>query len=41
MRITFDHKEISKGLFNKKLFIEVLTTVSFSEEELAIIRAES
>lgn len=39
MRVSFDHKEISKGFLNKKLFIEVLTTVQFSEEELAIIKS--
>lgn len=38
MRVSFDHKEISKGLFKKKIFIEVLTTVQFSDEELAIIK---
>ncbi len=38
MRVSFDHKEISKGFFNKKLYIEVTTTVQFSEEELGIIK---
>jgi len=37
MRVSFDHKEISRGLFKKKIHIEVLTTVKFSDEELAVI----
>ena len=38
MRVSFDHKEISKGFFNKKLYVEVTTTVQFNDEELAIIK---
>jgi len=38
MRVSFDHKEISKGLFKKKVVVEVLTTVQFSDEELDIIK---
>lgn len=38
MRVSFEHKEITKGLFKKKVYIEVRTTVQFSDEELAIIK---
>lgn len=38
MHVSFDHKEISHGLFRKKIYTRVYTTVQFSDEELAIIK---
>ncbi len=37
MRVSIDHHEITKGVFNKKTYHEVSVAVVFSEEELSII----
>ena len=37
MQVSFEHKEVSRGLFKKKIHIEVLATIKFSDEELATI----
>jgi hypothetical protein len=37
MRISFDCREKSSGFFSTTTYIEVITSVVFSEEELAII----
>lgn len=37
MQVSFEHKEVSRGLFKKKTHIEVLATVRFSDEEVNII----
>jgi hypothetical protein len=37
MQVSFEHKEGSRGIFKKTTHIEVLTTVRFSDDELAII----
>ena len=39
MRVSIEHNSKSKGLIFKKRYIEVATTVVFSEEEQAIIRS--
>ena len=39
MQVSFEHKEVTRGFFKKKIHIEVLSTVTFSEEELAIINS--
>ena len=37
MRVNIEHKEVTKGFLSKKTFVEVHTSVEFSNEELAII----
>ena len=38
MQVSFEHKEVSQGIFKKKTHIEVLATVKFTDEELGIIK---
>lgn len=37
MKVSFSHNEITKGLFSKTTFIEVVTDIQLSAEEVAIV----
>jgi len=39
MRVSFEHNEKTTGLFIKKHTVDVVTSVQFSDEELAIINS--
>ena len=38
MQVSFEHKEVTEGFFKKNIYIEVLATVKFSDDELNIIQ---